>query len=223
MDPNKREAFEEALKGRKLPILTLDNKWYKMFQNLQDYPEIVDCTKRLNNLLKRQGKLNTEAKEIKSIKKKLMTEIVPMVDEFNESGSSSLEKKIEEHKRLIQESNDKLLEYTEELMDIPKEIETVNYELMLLTMEYVYDRLKSNTEEILEIAKWILSIRDELKSKIIQKQEKELINHHMFAYMHDIIGMQTMELFDMKYNPFKQVPQKGDKKKSKPKKEDQKQ
>ena len=41
MDPSKREAFEEALKGRKLPILTLDNKWYKMFQNLQDYPEIA--------------------------------------------------------------------------------------------------------------------------------------------------------------------------------------
>ena len=54
------ELGEEAYYPERKHVFSmyLDNKWYKMFQNLSDYPEIVDCTKRLNNLLKRQGKLN---------------------------------------------------------------------------------------------------------------------------------------------------------------------
>mgnify|MGYP006341309995 CR=1 FL=1 len=90
----KSESYEQALAGKSIPILTLDNKWYKLFKNLGEYPIILDKVKQLNDLLKRQGKLNTETKDIKSLKKRLMNEIVPLVDELEQNGDKSLEKKI---------------------------------------------------------------------------------------------------------------------------------
>lgn len=205
----KNESYEQALKGKSIPVLTLDNKWYKLFKNLGDYPVILEKVRTLNDLLKRQGKLNTETKEIRSLKKKLMSEIVPMVDELEQNPSKSLEKKIDGNKRLIEECNEKMDAYKEELMELPIAIENTNHELMLLTMDYCYDNMQVNTDRIVEIAKWITDIREELKSNLVKKQEMEYYNHQMYSYMHDIFGAEVIDLFDMKYNPLEQHPQKS--------------
>ena len=76
--------------------------------------------------------------------------------------------------------------------------------MMLATMEICYDRLKENEKEIEETAKWIARIRVELKKKLIRKQEKELMNQELYAYMHDIFGAEVVNLFDLKYNPEEQ-------------------
>ena len=209
----KSRGYEEALLGKKIPVLTLDNKWYKLFPNLSDYPDIVEKVSELNGLIKRQGKLNTEAKEIKRLKKKLMEELVLIVDENRQSPSDAGEKKIEDHKRLISECNEKFEAYQEELLDLPDKIDAVNHELMVFTMDYCYDSMQENTREIVEIAKWITEVRIELKKNLIRKQEKEIYNHQMYAYLHDIFGPEVIELFDLKYDPSKQ------KKKKKPAKE----
>ena len=206
---DKSESYEQALKGKSIPVLTLDNKWYKLFRNLGEYPVILEKVRTLNDLLKRQGKLNTETKEIRSIKKKLMNEIVPMVDELEQNPSKSLEKKIDENKRLIEECNEKMESYKEELIELPIAIEKANHELMLLTMDYCYENMQSNTDRIVEIAKWITDIREELKNNLVKKREMEFYNHQMYSYMHDIFGAEVIDLFDMKYNPLEQHPKKA--------------
>ncbi len=204
----KEEVYKQALSGKKIPILTLDNKWYKLFPNLNDYPDILDIARRLNDLLKKQGKINTETKDIKNLKKKLMQEIVPMVDEFDQTNNPSLEKKIEEHKRLIEECNEKLEVYQDDMLTLPGEIDMINHELMLATMDYCYEKMQTNTEDIVEIAKWVNQVREELKSNLVRKQEMELYNKQMYSYMHDIFGANVIEMFDMKYNPLEQAPKK---------------
>lgn len=206
----KETQYEQALIGKKIPILTLDNKWYKLFPNLNDYPKILELARELNDLLKRQGKLNTETKEIKNIKMRLMQEIVPMVDELAQNPDKSLEKKIEDNKRLIEESNERLEAYQDELMEMPGMIDKANRALMVATMEYCYENMESNTEEILRIANWVADIREELKNNLVRKQEKEIYNRQMYAYMHDIFGADVVEMFDMKYNPLEQAPKNTD-------------
>lgn len=206
----KEELYEKALQGKKIPVLTLDNKWYKLFPNLNDYPKILNLARNLNDLLKRQGKLNTETKDIKNIKMRLMQEIVPMVDELEQKQDKALEKKIEDHKRLIEESNERLEAYQDELMELPGLIEQANRELMLATMEYCYENMAENTEEIIRIAQWVTDIREELKNNLVKKQEKEIYNRQMYAYMHDIFGADVIEMFDMKYNPLEQAPKRTD-------------
>lgn len=206
----KETQYEQALIGKKIPILTLDNKWYKLFPNLNDYPKILELARELNDLLKRQGKLNTETKEIKNIKMRLMQEIVPMVDELAQNPDKSLEKKIDDNKRLIEESNERLEAYQDELMEMPGMIDKANRALMVATMEYCYENMESNTEEILRIANWVADIREELKNNLVRKQEKEIYNRQMYAYMHDIFGADVVEMFDMKYNPLEQAPKNTD-------------
>lgn len=201
----KQEAFSEALVGKKVPILTLDSKWYRLMDELGQ-EAARDLVDELNALLKRQGKLNTESKDIKKIKKKLMSEIVSMVDEMEQTGDKQMEKQIADHKRLIEDCNQKLESYQEELMDLPREIDQINGRLMMLTMEYCYDTLQDNTNQINQIGDWVTQVRIELKKNLIRKQEMEQKNHEIYNYMNDIFGADVMNLFDLAYNPGEQHP-----------------
>lgn len=203
---HKDGVYKAALTDKKIPILTLDNKWHRLFTQTEPTPAISRLEQRLNELLKRQGKLNTETKEIKKLKKKLMDEIVSVRDEMEQGQSNALEKKVEDNKRLLAECNEKLEGYQDELMELPREIEKTNQELMLLTMEICYDKLQANTEEIQETAAWVAQIRVELKKRLVRKQEKEIQNHELYSYMHDIFGADVIEIFDLKYNPEEQRP-----------------
>ena len=194
------EVFKPALQGRKIPILTLDNRWHRLFTQYNPSPQIKKLEKEINELLKRQGKLNTDVKEIKILKKRLMDEIVHLAEEV-EQGKKKSEKKLLENRKLITECNEKLEVYNDELLDLPAQINGINYNLMLCTMEICYEQIKSNTAEIKEIAEWITGIRKELKTKIIRKQEKEVLNNNLYQYMHQLFGGEVIEIFDMQYNP----------------------
>lgn len=196
------EEFEHALIGRKIPILTLDNKWHQLFTQSEHTSEIKHLEDELNDLIKRQGKVSDENREIKKLKKKLMDEIVVIADELvRDPDSKKLEKRQDECKRLLTECNEKLDANEEEMVELPRQVNKINKKLMLATMEVCYQKLYKNTEELEQIEEWINKVRRELKKKIIRKQEKEAKNHQLYSYMHDIFGADVIELFDMKYDP----------------------
>lgn len=197
-DKSRQEKFSEALLGKNIPILTLDNKWYRLLDE-GGRAMVKDLEEELNALLKRQGKLNTETKEIRRLKKKLMNDIVTKVDELSQSNNSKLEKEIEDNKRLIAECNEKLESYQEELIDLPRAIDQINIKLMLFTMEYCYDTMRDNEEQINAIAEWVAQVRVELKKNLVRKQEMEYKNQEIYAYMNDVFGAEVMDLFDAQY------------------------
>ncbi|MBQ1171205.1 MAG: hypothetical protein IIX48_01225 [Lachnospiraceae bacterium] len=193
---SKEKEFREALKGKKLPILTLDNKWYQLFTQHNSHPDTDALAEQLKALVAKQGKLNTDIKEIRKLKSKLMDEIVVGID-----NTPLNDKEMEDHKRLINECNDKIDASQDELLDLPKQIDELNFQLMVQTMDICYKAMAENTEEISRISDWITKVRIELKKNVIRKQEKEWLNQEMYAYMHDIFGPEVIEIFDMTYNP----------------------
>ena len=193
---SKENEFKEALKGKKLPILTLDNKWYQLFTQHNNHPDTDALAEQLKALVAKQGKLNTEVKEIRKLKSKLMDEIVAGID-----NTPLTDKEMEDHKRLINECNDKIDASQDALLDLPKQIDELNFQLMVQTMDICYKAMAENTEEIVKISDWITKVRIELKKNVIRKQEKEWLNQEMYAYMHDIFGPEVIEIFDMTYNP----------------------
>ena len=194
MASKKDDFYQKALADKQIPILTLDNKWHHLFHMMEPDRELKKREEALNSLLKLQGKMNTESKSIKKIKKKLMDEIVQLMERNDDAAN----KKIEENKRLINECNEKLEEYQDKLLDIPSQIDEANYHLMIRTMEMCYEVLQVNGKEIDEIGEWIAKIRIELKKNIVRKQEKELKNYELYSYMHDIFGADVVEIFDIK-------------------------
>ncbi len=196
----KDDVFIPALKDKKIPLLTLDNTWHRLFTQTDPSPEIVKLSEELNELLKKQGKLNNDTKDIKALKKRLMAEIVEQMDALSENPSKALEKKLNDNKRLIEECNQKLEEFGDDIYDIPKQINDVNYKLMLATMEVCYEQIQENNAEIEEISNWVNEIRAELKKKVVRKQQKLKRNQNFYTYMHDIFGADVINIFDMKYN-----------------------
>lgn len=192
------EEYRAALAGKKIPILTLDNNWHKLFTQDQENEEIKALEERLNEYLKQQGKANSEIKSLNSYKKKLMNEIVAIMELPD---SKEKERKMSENKRLIEETNVKLEDYRDEMLELPRLIDDTNYELMIATMHVCYDKIQQNTQEIETINGWIQDFRNQLKRKVLQKQQREVMNDELYSYMHAIFGPDVIEMFDMKYNP----------------------
>lgn len=192
----REELYVPALTGKKIPILTLDHKWHQLFNQVHTTTAIQKAEEELNALLKQQGKINTETKDIKKIKSRLMDEIVNMMEDAD---NPEIAKKIEDNKRLIEECNAKLDTYRDENLDLPKLINNANKNLMLLTMEACYEDIQENHEQIQEITEWINNIRVELKKNMVRKEEMQRRNQDLYAYMHDIFGADVIELFDMKF------------------------
>ena len=125
-----------------------------------------------------------------------MQNIVEHMDEADDEQQHN--RQMDENKRLIEEVKDKIAANEDALLDIPKEIQTCNDALMMETMTFCYDRLRTNYKEAEEIAEWIKKVRVELKKNIIRKQNREINNKEIYAYMHDIFGKDIINLFDVR-------------------------
>ncbi len=196
---NNMNEYESVLRNKKIPILSLDNKWHQLFTQTNVTPKIKRLDKKINELLKQQGKLTNECKKIKVAKKKLMDDILQLRSELEKTPSGALEAKLSQKTKLLNECNGKLETNQGNLMSIPDQINELNYQLMLETMEVCYKVLKKNSAKNLEITNWINGIKDELKEKVIARRTCERMSQDMYSYMHDIFGAEVIELFDMKY------------------------
>ena len=195
------KEFENAIRNKKVPILVLDQKWHRLFGIQGKTDEIKEAEANLNALLARQGKLNNDLKEYKKLKNKLMDNIVQNMDGSNkEITDEQRQKNQDDDKRLIDELNQKTEAAEEELLEIPKQIKAENSTLMLLSMEYFYSKIRVNQEEAQEIDAWIKQVRVDLKKNIIKKQNREINNREIYNYLHDILGPEVLDLFDLQYD-----------------------
>ena len=197
MDEN---AFKTALSTTQIPVLVLDQKWHRLFAISGKPQEVAECEKKLRDLLALQGKVNTDLKNLKKLKAQLMQDIMENMGDDNTPKTPEVQKKMDEDKRLIDEANHKTEELEDQLLDLPAEIKKINNELMLLTMSFCYSKLRTNQDEVNEISDWIDRFRVELKKNIIRKQNREINNREIYAYMHDIFGKDVINLFDMRFD-----------------------
>ena len=190
------DEFRKALEHKKLPLLVLDQKWHRLFAIHGKTDEIRNAETELNNLLARQGKLISDLKDYKKVKNQLMDEIVQNM-EGSDGNASDKEKVRDKDKRMIDELNERIDAAEAELLELPQKMKQVNENLMILSMEYFYAKIKINTQESKEIEEWINQVRIDLKKNIIKKQNRDINNREIYAYLHDICGPQVLDLFDV--------------------------
>ena len=190
------DEFRKALEHKKLPLLVLDQKWHRLFAIHGKTDEIRNAETELNNLRARQGKLNSDLKDYKKVKNQLMDEIVQNM-EGSDGNASDKEKVRDKDKRMIDELNERIDAAEAELLELPQKMKQVNENLMILSMEYFYAKIKINTQESKEIEAWINQVRIDLKKNIIKKQNRDINNREIYAYLHDICGPQVLDLFDV--------------------------
>lgn len=189
------KKVKEALIGKKIPILTLDNKWHQLFTQTGATKEMEELTNQVNLLLGAQGRYNEEIKGLKKVKKRLMEEIVASMDE---SQTNRAAQKIRlNNKKMIDECNEKLDELQDKLFDLPRDMDDANIKLMIKTMELVQERIIANREMIDEITEWVAETKIEVKRRLLEKQKAEIYNKKVYSYMHDIFGSEIIEILDL--------------------------
>ena len=177
-----------------IPILTLDERWYHLITDKLKTDEIRYWEKRLNELLKKQGQVNNDIKEVKKIKKQLIQDVVDnMQDEDNDPKKAKV---MEQNQRLIQEAKDKINSLEDEALDIPRDIVDANRNLLIETVKVCYNKINSNKEDLEVLDKWINATRVKLKKNILIRQDKEEANNRMYSSMHDILGVDVMKELD---------------------------
>jgi len=174
------------IKRSRIPVLTLDVKWQAIF-NTPDKPDsIAKLEKQLNDVLKSQGRISNDMKDLKRLKKQLMQEIVQNMDSPE---NSRAEKKIRKSKELIEEINDKLILLEDEELDIPSNMADINAELALESMSVILDSFEENEEEIEELEEWIKETRAELKEKVTLLHQKKEENAKMEKFLTGMVDM----------------------------------
>lgn len=190
------EEFRKALEHKKLPLLVLDQKWHRLFAIHGKTEDIQNTETQLNNLLARQGRLNSDLKGYRKVKNQLMDEIVQNM-EGSKGDASDKEKVRDKDKQMIDEINERIESAEAELLELPLKMKEINEQLMILSMEYFYAKIKVNAQESKEIDAWIQQVRIDLKKNIIKKQNRDINNREIYAYLHDICGPQVLDLFDV--------------------------
>lgn len=195
------EDFKKALIGKKVPLLVLDQKWHRLFAIHGKTDQIREIETQLDRYLAEQGQCNNDLEDLKKLKSKLMSNIVQNMDGTTEIADSvSRQKKLDDDKRMIDEINEKVENLEDRLLELPKLINETNESLMLMSMDYFSEKIITNKEESKEIEEWISGIRIELKKNIIKKQNRDINNREIYAYLHDIFGAEVLDLFDIQYD-----------------------
>ena len=72
----KQDYFRDALEGKKIPILVLDQRWHQLFDVVEKPSRIKRAEEKVNKLLAKQGKVNDDIKELNALKQKLMDNVM---------------------------------------------------------------------------------------------------------------------------------------------------
>jgi hypothetical protein len=200
MRKRKKLDYNKIVKNKKLPILTLDARWHELFPDENKSFRIKELEQKVNRLLKNQGKTVHDIKDMKKLKKSLVTDIVVNMDIKNDLLGKSKEKKLDQNKRYINELNEKIDKASDRLLELPYKIKEANEELVIESIQSSYERIHENQDKLDNISEWIKKAREELKQKILEKHDMETANNLIYSYMHDILGSEVIDIFDVKLN-----------------------
>lgn len=179
-------------------IVVLDQSWHALFEGKKT-PKIAMLESRLNKLLKEQGKVNTEYKAYKVLKKQMMEEIVQGMDEAFNKDNPEMAQKLQKNEKHIKEINKKFELYEKKKSELPSKIESVNQELLKESMFYCYERLIKNKEALTSLEAEIEVLHQKAKRMVGEKEDMDQEINRLYQFIHDIAGIDVIEQMDRMY------------------------
>ena len=189
----------ELLKKKNIPIACLDERWLRLFPDSEKTPLIKKLENELKELLKRQGKVNTDLKDIRVVRDKLTQSVLETAEDTSIPENKRLKKQAASQ-RLIVEARQKQDNLELELDELPDKIKEANSALIFESVRVCYQRINQNKQDIDMLEQWIEQMREKLKERVVLKQDKEIMNEVIYTYLHGMLGAGVMEAFDEKSN-----------------------
>ena len=185
----------DMLKKKNIPIINVDERWLRLFPDNEKTPAIKRLEKELKELLKRQGKVNTELKDIRIVREQLTQSVLNSAEDMSIPEAKRLKKQAASQ-RLIIESREKLEQLEKEQKELPGLIQDANNALIFESVRVCYDKIDKNKSDIDRLTQWIDETRIKLKERILIKQDKETKNQEIYTYLHAMLGAKVMEALD---------------------------
>ena len=185
----------DMLKKKNIPLINVDERWLRLFPENEKTTTIKKLEKELKELLKRQGKVNTELKDIKVVREQLTQSVLNSAEDTSIPEAKRLKKQAASQ-RLIIESREKFEQLEKEQQELPGLIQDANNALIFESVRVCYEKIDKNKSDIEKLAQWIDETRLKLKERILIKQDKETKNQEIYTYLHAMLGAKVMEAFD---------------------------
>lgn len=189
----------QLLRKNRLQILTLDEHWHRLFTEEDKSERLKKLEYEVNTCLKKRGRVNTDLKEIKNVKHRLMKNIMDNMEGVAGEEERIREKRLDKSQKLIHEANEKIAQLELAVDEMPAQLEEANRELLEESVKLCYNRIYQNRDEIEELSAWIEETKAELKKRLVIKQELEDENAMIYSNLHDMLGRELAEYFDSRY------------------------
>jgi DNA repair exonuclease SbcCD ATPase subunit len=190
-DHDLEKTVRDALRGKNVPILVLDQRWHTLFPKGEKPSDVRSLEDQVSDLLKRQGFLVNDLKDLKKTKRKLMAGIVSRMSDVENA-----DKKKKNQQRLLVEMQERIKEESDELMELPRRIQKANEELLIVGAVYCFEKLENGDRELDELNRDIVQLTGELKEKTAYKEDLEESMDSAYALMHGILGHDVMNVYD---------------------------
>lgn len=198
--PHREAKFDRSvLRKNNIHLLILDERWNGLFKNIPKTAEIIECEKKLKELLKEESRLTAEAKVISRRKKLCMDRILKLTTDVFDKNDEKAKVRMHKCENEIKYINKRMKEVEEGLEIIPDKIRDVNLELLEHTVNTVYFKMRENQRRNEELEK----LTEVTKQKLMEYTEEKAIlsedNASTYSYFHDLIGGEELEKLDREY------------------------
>jgi len=194
-----RKFDKKLLKKNDIHLLILDERWNGLFKDTDKTVEIIECEKKLKDLLKREAHLNSELKELAHRKKVCMDTIIKLTEDVFDKNDEQAKEKMHSCEKEIKYINERTKKIEEELENCPDKIRDANLELLEHTVNTVYFNMRKNQKRYKQLEKLI-----EVTSHKLQEYTEEMEtlcqnDTDVYSYFHDLLGGEELEKLDREY------------------------
>lgn len=194
-----RKFDKKLLKKNNIHLLILDERWNGLFKDTDKTVEIIQCEKKLKELLKYEAQLTSELKELAHRKKVCMDTIIRLTSDVFDKNDAQAKEKMQSCEKEIKYINKRTKKIEEELEITPDKVKDANLELLEHAVNTIYFKMRSNQKRYKQLEKLI-----EVTSKKLQEYTEEMEalyqdDTDVYTYFHDLLGGEELEKLDREY------------------------
>lgn len=198
----REKMIEEIMEQKKLPIVVLDQDWYKIKKLISnDY--IVQKERELLDAIKEQAKLNHTLKENQAVKQNLMKKVLETSQALNQTGDTKKSNELDTLHLAITKLNEEIPKQEARLEEVEGLIDTVNRELTSEALALSYTYMESCKVASQSIGEEIYELRETLLEKAKAKKKYDIQIASLYHYIHDIVGYKHIDKIDAKIGEVK--------------------
>jgi hypothetical protein len=192
----RRKLGVKTLRDNDILLLILDERWNRLFSSTRKTPAIKRCEEKLRDLMKEEARLNAEKKDIDVQKRRHMDKIIKLTSDVFDKNDADARREMKESECEISRINKQAGQIEKRLDKLPGRLRRANLDLLEMTVDIVYRKLRSRKKRIEELEKIIEETRERLKAYIDEKESLAKENSDVYSYFHNLLGGEELEKLD---------------------------